>query len=569
MGLLSNITSFISNGTFQAESLPPVPLPKAPKGATAVPSHRTTVSAGTSAVRQTDRQLLTTDRLTARNSAGTNAALRTLSYSSPDMSSAIYAVLRTGIPEKYTLVARDMDGNIDPDATQMAQSLVRRLTFLGNVDGSYGNQLSLQSLSESLARELLIYGACSGEIALDKARIPASLNPISVSKLKWYDEDNSVRPVQVVGGTEIDLDLPSFIYVSVDQDLLDPYASSPLESAQQPILTDLDFNNDIRRALKRAVLPRLLATIDSEMVKKFCPPEVLNDPDALAKYKNDLIQAVQSVVNQAAPEDALVSFAEVSYDILDGGQDPSAIIEKMQKVLNSKLQTGVKTMPVVLGHGGSANASSSETLLFIKNANMVRVKLNEFYSKAFTMALRMMAKDVYVEFVYAHIDLRPDAELAAYKTMEQSRILDLLSLGFITDEEASVMLTGNLPPQGFKPLSGTMFRAKTEAPQGAGQPGTAASGTSGLKATPEAPKGPVSKPKAEVDSLQEAHATSLAAIQDMAYAMQRNANRPVEVTVNPSEMHLTLAEGSSKTRSIKVIKGEDGKMIGMELSDAN
>ncbi len=43
----------------------------------------------------------------------------------------------------------------------------------------------------------------------------------------------------------------------------------------------------------------------------------------------------------------------------------------------------------------------------------------------------------------------------------------LVDLGFITDEEASIRLTGELPPAGFKPLSGTMFRsasAQVDAP---------------------------------------------------------------------------------------------------------
>jgi hypothetical protein len=41
--------------------------------------------------------------------------------------------------------------------------------------------------------------------------------------------------------------------------------------------------------------------------------------------------------------------------------------------------------------------------------------------------------------------------------MEMSRVTKLLSLGFITDEEACIRLTGNLPPVGHKPLMGTMF----------------------------------------------------------------------------------------------------------------
>lgn len=480
---------------FQAAALPPVPLPKPPKGEVAEPSYRTVVGGSASRITQTDRAPLTTDRMNVRQLNTTAAALRELSYSSPDVSTAVYANLRVGIPEKYTMVARDMDGKINVQATALAHELLRRLTYLGNVDGSYGMQMSLQSLSESLGREFMLYGAGSVEVALDKARVPASMNAVSVTKLKWYDEDKAKRPVQIIGGEEIDLDIPTFVYVSVDQDQLSAYPSSPLESSMQPVLADLDFNNDIRRALKRAVLPRLVATIDSEAVRKSCPPEILVDADKFATYKNAIISAVTNVVNGAQPEDALITFSEVAYAYVDGGQDPSKIIERIQAVLNSKLQTGAKTLPVVLGHGTGANASSTESLLFVKNANMIRVKLNELYSRAMTIAIRVMGQDCYVEFSYATLDLRPEAELEAYRSMKQSRYLDLLSVGLMTDEEVSIELTGNLPPAGYKPLMGTMFRGQSKADTSA-QPGTAASGTSGLSKTPEAPKGPA---KAEDD----------------------------------------------------------------------
>lgn len=562
---------------FSAAALSPVPLPKSGKGAASEPGHRTIVGGTEARLRETDRGLLTSDRLNVRNSRNTQEAIRTLSYSSPDMSAAVYAALRTGIPEKFTVLARDMDGKINPAATGLAHELLRRITFLGNPDGTYNAQLSIQSLSESLGRQLITYGAMAGEVALDKARVPSSLNPISVPSIKWYDEDKTVRPVQLVGGEEIELDIPTFIYVSLDQDLQDAYASSPLESAIQPILADIDFNNDIRRALKRAVLPRLMATIDSEMVKKFTPPDVLNDAKKFADYKTALIGAVQDVVNGAAPEDALISFSEIEYSILDGGTDPSTIIEKLQKVLNGKLQTGVKTMPVVLGHGASSNASSTESLLFLKSANAIRVKLNEFYSKALTMAVRLLGEDVYVEFVYAKLDLRPDSELEAYKQMEQSRLLDQLSIGFISDEEACVALTGNLPPAGYKPLMGTMFRsmgasaAAGGASKGDAQPGTPASGTSGMKKTPEAPKG---GGKAEVDNvevmgdaLNKAHKEALSAVSDMAYSMTRSAHKPVEVNVAPTELHLTLAEAPAPktTKSIRIQKDAQGRMTSMDL----
>jgi hypothetical protein len=154
-----------------------------------------------------------------------------------------------------------------------------------------------------------------------------------------------------------------------------------------------------------------------------------------------------------------------------------------------------------------------------------------------------MGQDCYVEFSYANIYLRPESELEAYKSMEQSRVLELLSLGFITDEEASLRLTGNLPPKGMKPLSGTMFKAGVS--QQSGQPGTAASQTSamGKELTAPTPKEPKST-KAELTPamVAEMHEKSLSAMQYMAYTMAKQANQPIELTVAPSEVHLTLAK---------------------------
>lgn len=469
----------------QAAALQSVPLPKAPKDQQTLPAYRTNTKNATAAVTRTDRQLANTDRLIpARNAATTPKVVRELSKSSPDLAGANGTLLRTGIPEEYTVVARDMDGKINVPATQLAQELLRRLTFLGNVDGSFGVQQGLQSLSEQLSLELLIEGAMCLEVALDKGRVPASFNVVGVSTLTFYEEDKGLRMVQKIGGEEIDLDLPTIIYVNLDQYVTEAYPSSYLESAIQPVLADVEFTDSSRKAMRRAVLPRLMGSIDSERVKKFTPPEILADAELFAQYKNALIAEIEDVVNGLNPEDALISFDTVDFSFIDGGKDPSTIIERVQKVLNSKLAAGAKTLPVVLGHGSNSNASSTEALLYLKHANLLRVKLNELYSRALTVAVRVMGQDCYVEFKYAPLDLRPVSELETFKAVKQARLLELLSLGLMTDEEACIELTGNLPPAGYKPLAGTMFKT------GAVSASNPASNTAAEQSlTPDTPKG--------------------------------------------------------------------------------
>jgi len=64
----------------------------------------------------------------------------------------------------------------------------------------------------------------------------------------------------------------------------------------------------------------------------------------------------------------------------------------------------------------------------------------------------------------------------------------------LSDEEASVMLTGNLPPAGAPKLSGTFFRAGSTDPNAvdvaSAQSNTGATNQTLNSDSPQAPKGP-------------------------------------------------------------------------------
>ena len=490
MKLLDSITSFFAG----SGQLPPAQMPKSPNKAQALPSFKTQVAKATSAVTRQDRRLANSSLLDYRLGTTTQATIRDLAAGSPDLAATLSAYLRVGIPDRYTVVARDMDGVINVKATGLAQELLRRLTFLGDASLGYNPTTDLHSLSESLAKELLLYGSMGLELALDKQRLPLNLNPVSVTKIKYIEEDGGVYPVQEIGGQTIKLDIPTFFILSLDQDLLTPYSSSYFEPAIQAVLADAQFLEDLRKSMKRVIQPRLVAKIVEEKVKKTVSPEILNDPEKLAAYYTQLITSIQDLLTGLEPEDALVSFDAVEYTTMSAGANTASTADTLnavQKLIESKLAAGAKTLPSILGRDGNSTSSTVSSMLFLKNADIVRQKLNTIYSRALTQAIRLMAEDCYVEFQYADLDLRPQGELEAYRAMEQSRVLELLSLGLLTDAEACIRLTGNLPPQGYKDLSGTMFKSGTS------QVANPASQTSTMKGlepeTPAAPKGPTSK----------------------------------------------------------------------------
>ncbi len=452
-------------------ALPPAPVPKVSKGQVSIPSYLTTTKPGDTPLPQRDRALANLDITSLRSQTTSRDVIREFVAASPDLSAAVNAFLRTAITPTYTIVAYNTDGTFNRDATSLAQQIAARMDILGNYDDGFSGIWSLRSVSEALAKELIMYGALSGELVLDKARLPRTIAPVSVTKVKFKPDTLWLKPIQTIGGEQIDLDLPTFFYCALDQDLLQAYADSPLESAIQPAIFAQEFMNDVRKIIRRAIHPRLGVTIDEEKFRKNCPQDILHDHDKFVGFMNQMIDDIETRVNDLEPEDALVYFDSIKIEYVNNG---NTALNKEYEVLggisDAKLATGAKTLPSILGHGsGSQNVASSETLLFMKNAEgMVQAKLNEFYSKAFTLAVRLFGQDVVVEFKYAPVELRPDTELEAFRSMKQSRVLEQLSFGFLTDDEASMQLTGKLTPAGFKPLSGTQFYQAPASADGGG-----------------------------------------------------------------------------------------------------
>ena len=446
-----------------ASQLPEVPAPKVKPGGRAYAPFMTSTKPADTKLPQKDRRLSTTDVTAYRSGTTTPDIIRDFIAASPDLSAAAFAYLRVGITNGHTAVAVNPDGSFHPEATSLTQQIIQRMDMLPDYSVGFSGTWSLRSLAESLGKEILTYGAMSSELVLDKARLPSRIQPVSTKNVKFYPDKNGIlKPVQMVGSEEIDLDYPTFFYTALDQDLLEPYPSSMMEPAIKAVIFAEDFIADLQRVAKRAVHPRLYVKLVEDSIRKYMPAEAHHDPKKLQEYLATVMQQVQDTVNGLEPEDALVLFDSIEADYMNNGN--VSIGDEwttLQNLINAKLSTGAKTMPAILGHGvGSQNVASAEALLFVKAASgAIQQKLNEHFSRIFTLAVRLFGHDVVVRFNYNEIDLRPDSELEAFKSQKQSRVLEQLSLGMISDEEAALQITGKLPPKGYKPLSGTMFKS--------------------------------------------------------------------------------------------------------------
>lgn len=494
-----------------ASTLPEPALPKSVKATQqSLPSYlRNAKPSSTSPLILVDRQLANTDITALRYGQNSRTIIPQFVRANPELSAAVTAYVRVGITSGYTAIAKNLDGTVNPDATSVLAQLLARLDVLNDYTIGFDDSLSLRSLSEVWARELMYYGAMAGELVLDQARIPSKIQPVNVAQIRLFPSKDAKRmvPQQYIAGQQIWLDYPTFFMVSLDQDTTDPYAISPIEPAIQGVLFSAEFMNDLRRVVKRAIHPRVTVTINEEKFKDNIPLEIKNDSEKTLEFMKKVINDVADQVNGLAPEDALVVFDSLTFKVADhGNTNLSNEYDQLQAIADAKIAAGAKTLPTVLGKSdGTSNVASTEALMFMKYVEgAVWSKLNEMISKMLTLGVRLMGQDVYVEFRYNPINLRPEVELESFRAMEQSRVLEQLSLGLITDEEASIKLTGHLPPAGYVNKSGTLFKVATAQPAGNGYNGETNSGsTLNQNLNGNAPKGAKSKnqTKAEIISL--------------------------------------------------------------------
>lgn len=482
-----------------AAQLPTQAPPKVKAGQATLPSYATTAKPNTkSPLQLIDRRLFNTDITTLRTAGGTSKVIREFVRSSPDLSAAITAYVRVGITNGHTAVANNPDGTINAEATALLAQIITRLTVVNDYSIGFDDAPSMRSVSETWAREVMIDGAMSGELVLDASRLPYKVQPVATSQIEMMPSKDGKRvtPRQKIAGNYIDLNVPTFFMVSLDQDTTTSYPTSPIEPSIQAVLFSAEFMNDLRKVVKRAIHPRVVVTIDEKKFRDGIPLEIQQDPEKVKQHLNSVLADLQSTINDLEPEEALVVFDSIGIEVTDhGNTNLSSEWKVIQDYADSKLAAGSKTLPTVLGHNTSTSDASADVLMFMKYVEgMVWGKLNEMWSKVLTLAVRLFGYDVYVVFSYNEIDLRPANELEAFKAMKQSRVLELLSLGLLTDEEASIILTGHLPPKGYVPKSGTGFRPNSSSePTGNGYNGASNDGsTLNQRLKPNTPTNPKS-----------------------------------------------------------------------------
>jgi len=376
------------------------------------------------------------------------------------------------------------------EGTILANNVVASMDTLYDYTKGFGRKRPISMLVQTLLRETAITGGCAMELELDKARYPERFQAVDYSTLEWVsDGKGSKYPQQVGFGDPIKLDIPTFYAESLHQEMDTAYSVSIFRSALDSVFTSADFIADMRRVLFKTGHSRLVTTLNAEMVRASAPKEIRADDKKLQAFMSQVKTDVEEALKDISPEDAVVAYDSVTFDTQDVG-GTKADYTPMMTALGNMEATSLKTPPSVLGMraAGSQSLSNTETLIFLKTAKALQSTVESVMSRALTTACRLYGSDVYVKFTFNAIDLRPESELEAFKTMKEARILQRLSLGLITDGQAAYEL--EIPYNRAAPtLSGTGFYSPAKAePKTEGSSTTRGAAEDNLQPPQDAPR---------------------------------------------------------------------------------
>jgi len=437
------------------ESKPPSKLPSKSQ---AVPRYLGTSK--NAKIPDTATNITNLDRsIFSRNASTMNDVVANLVRSSPDLSHAVATKISTSISKNYTVVAYDETGRVDIKGTELAQALCLKWDTQAHDYSRFTRSTDLRSLCSSLVLDSTRYGGMTAELILGPGRLPSHIRSVDTSKLEWADNLIDSYPIYKSKTGPIELNFPTIFYSCTQQDMSTPYSESPLSTAIQPALWDQELTDHLRRAAHRTLLQRLIVTIDSEQWKDSLSPDIRYDSEKLAQASADTVAKIESQMSNLSPEDSLIVFSSLSVDTTqDSNRSEDRTLQVLNSLISGQLASGSKILPSITGRAPEgSSAASTEAMLFLKSISAIQNELNIFLSRILTLSIKLLGAEASVKFLFEDVNLRPDIELESFRTIKQSRLTKELSLGFRSDEEVSILLTGSLPPAGYVNKSGTMF----------------------------------------------------------------------------------------------------------------
>lgn len=409
-----------------------------------------------------------TDIFNTRSSDDSRTLLKELFKHDPDVSAAVFSYL-TMANTDLLIIVRDMNGEIDRDATKQLMQAIKIMTVPTDYAQGFQLKKTLGNICEELRYMVLLRGVLGTELVLNDQLLPSEIRNIDMASVEWFEKNpGQYKPVQQVSGVQggINLDIPTFFVSFFRRDPTSIYGSSSFVSSINTIAARQQVINDLYRIMQRTGYPRFDVKIVEEVLLKNVPVAIRTDAAKTKEWMDARLNEVRSAFENIRSDQAFIHYDSVEASIINDrnpgvGVDISAVVE----TLNAQNQAALKTMSTVIGRGTSGvNTSSVEARIAAMNADEINEPVAAILANIFSFIMHQQGYQGFVECRFSNAEMRPDLELEPQKALRAARLRQDLSDGLITDDEYHIWAHGRLRPDSAPELSGTKFydAAKTQ-----------------------------------------------------------------------------------------------------------
>lgn len=401
------------------------------------------------------------DLFDSRLADDSRTLLNDLTRHDPDVSAAIFAFGTIASSADLVITAYDSNGQLAADGIDTAHAIMHRIFKANDYSLGFNAKPSRKQFLDDLRYSLLLRGAIGVELVYDKTLEPYELRNVDMATVEWEEAKPGVyMPFQKVQGQNdpVSLNIPTFFTQKFHQNPNDIYSYSLFVSSINTIAARQQVINELYRIMQFTGYPRVDVTVVEKVLMANAPAALRNDPVKRQQFVDRQLTSIRGQFSTIRPDQAFVHTDAVEAGMINDKNPGAAMnISDVIETLDAQNQAALKTMPSVVGKGGSANTASTESRLFAMSCDSLNGTVAALLSDALTLGARIAGFQGYIEAYFTPIELRPVLELEPHFTMKASRLKQDLSLGIITDEHYHLQMYGRLPPEGYTPLSGTGF----------------------------------------------------------------------------------------------------------------
>lgn len=365
----------------------------------------------------------------------------------PDVSFALWNFLRIGNNGFKVRVYKLGNGKRWEQAEKDIEDFFKRLK-LPDLN-RFQKSRSIDRVVNQLLFSVITRGAAACELVLTPTLDDAAfIAPVDPSTIEFRFENDRYIPYQQNG--TLSLDIPTFFYEGLDERIDDPYGRSPLISALNMVMFQLQVLNDIKAVVHNQGYPRLDIKVIEEVLLNRMPIQIRNNEEKKNIWLAERLAEIIKMYEDLEPDDTLVHFDSVELAMVGGGSGGGALIDpqKLMQAIDNLIMSGLKTLSTILGRRSTGNTESFakiEIKLYLQGVKAVQDVVAEVLERALTLYLNIKGKQGVVDITFNPVEIRTELEKEQFKQILYLNAAFARDQGWISQSEAAEMTVGHEP----------------------------------------------------------------------------------------------------------------------------